>query len=339
MIKMMIDFYAKSMIFKVVVLMACLLSILITVNVEAETNGILQQNTGVQDLLKEPYKIPAMIKQQTLTKGQIPNPHWRKDACVTCHSDDVASGRSSFKEDAGQKCAYCHSKADDHAAIHPVSVRPDAVMLQRMPEAFRGKVSASMTCLTCHDLLTQCDRTKMGRRWRNSAFLRDGPYKKRTDFCYQCHDKKAYKKLNPHDQVNDAGKRQEHKCLICHTEVPQPSAQPEDVKLITGADWSGLCRNCHKWQPHPGGNMSFFNNNKAPDHLAVPSKKVLARMQEMSNRNDVSLRLEPVSERLTCVTCHNPHEQGVIRRQAAARGADANKRLRTQNICLNCHKK
>ena len=319
--------------------MAFMLSLLSTATIRAETTGAQVLNTRSQDLLKEPHKIPAMIEQQTLTKGQIPNPHWRKDICITCHSDDVASGRSSFQGDAGQKCAYCHSEVDEHTAIHPVSVRPGIAMVKRMPETFKGKANASMNCLTCHDLLIQCDRKKMGRRWRNSSFLRDGPYKKRTDFCYQCHDKKAYKKLNPHDQVDDGGKLQEHKCLICHVEVPQASAQPEDVKLITGADWSGLCRNCHKWQPHPGGNMSFFNNNKAPDHLAVPSKKVWARMQMMSVENDVSLRREPVSERLTCATCHNPHEQGVIKRPAAARGADANKRLRTKNICLNCHKK
>ena len=40
-----------------------------------------------------------------------------------------------------------------------------------------------------------------------------------------------------------------------------------------------------------------------------------------------------------CATCHNPHERGVIRVAAAAKGADEQKRLRGRKLCLLCHDK
>ena len=59
----------------------------------------------------------------------------------------------------------------------------------------------------------------------------------------------------------------------------------------------------------------------------------------MEKKNNIVLPLEPGSGKVFCGTCHNPHEKGVIKLKAAAKGADANKRLRMQKICKNCHDK
>jgi len=41
--------------------------------------------------------------------------------------------------------------------------------------------------------------------------------------------------------------------------------------------------------------------------------------------------------RVTCSTCHNPHQPGVMVRERAKKGAGSEKKLRDQNICVVCH--
>ena len=295
-----------------------------------------------QQLFSQVEAIPGMIEGRVLEKSQIPNPHWRKDACLACHVSKPDGDSSPLKARADHTCFYCH-RAEDHVFIHPVNLTPGKKMLAQMPKDFRDNLvmGKKTNCLTCHDVLIQCIKPSAMSRSRNKSFLRGGYYKVRTGVCYRCHNKSAYKKLNPHDQISDKGVLNKDKCLICHRNIPDQghgSRKPE-VSMQVNSDWSQMCLNCHRWQPHPGGNMSMFSGGKPPDHLVVPDEKIRNRLVEMLKKNRLEFPLEPGTGRIYCATCHNPHERGVIKKISLAKGADENKRLRSKRMCVNCHEK
>ena len=60
-------------------------------------------------------------------------------------------------------------------------------------------------------------------------------------------------------------------------------------------------------------------------------------MKQAEERLLVILPLVPRG-RITCSTCHNPHQQGVIQHEAAAKGAGATMKLRLPSICFACHR-
>jgi hypothetical protein len=73
----------------------------------------------------------------------------------------------------------------------------------------------------------------------------------------------------------------------------------------------------------------------------------LVRLQKYlagENRLPRYMRVDPQSHEISCMTCHNPHEAGVIPAGSPqARGAEGdlarNHRLRlpAEDICLACH--
>ena len=67
--------------------------------------------------------------------------------------------------------------------------------------------------------------------------------------------------------------------------------------------------------------------------LVVPSEKMSLYLKAGGR---YALPLVPRS-RITCSTCHNPHQEGVIFPGPAAAGADSLHRLRDENICMGCH--
>lgn len=132
------------------------------------------------------------------------------------------------------------------------------------------------------------------------------------------------------------------KCLICHTINQDMSTANilDDIEFNLKDNLSRLCWGCHPWKPHPGGSFNFFSGKGGkPNHLVKPSQDILEHMREKQKENDVVLPLEPGTGKVFCGTCHNPHERGVIKLKQAAKGADSKNRLRTQNICENCHDK
>jgi nitrate/TMAO reductase-like tetraheme cytochrome c subunit len=115
-------------------------------------------------------------------------------------------------------------------------------------------------------------------------------------------------------------------CLICHIKTPDL-----DVDLTATvrfrADVGFLCWRCH---PHMPG--EFFRLH----FLAVPSEKVLNNMNKAEERLCVILPFFPKG-RITCSTCHNPHQDGVIQRASAAKEADMKGKLRSTTLCFACH--
>jgi len=61
-------------------------------------------------------------------------------------------------------------------------------------------------------------------------------------------------------------------------------------------------------------------------------------LNEQQKQLQVTIPLVP-RDRITCSTCHNPHQKGVILYAPSAKGADAPTRLRLpqEQLCIVCH--
>ena len=80
---------------------------------------------------------------------------------------------------------------------------------------------------------------------------------------------------------------------------------------------------------------SFFDKH----YLKAPDRKRMVEFRIAEEKNNLILPLD-FKNRLTCSTCHNPHQPGVIIDEKAKVGAGSHKRLRAdsdQKICHNCH--
>ena len=107
--------------------------------------------------------------------------------------------------------------------------------------------------------------------------------------------------------------------------VPSVTAGAEGLRYTDTL--VALCVSCHDTGPHP-----------TQDHLVPMSGTKLANLREFEERRMVRLPLEE-DNRVTCVTCHNPHERGLLKGPAGV-GADEEMRLRLTTMneqCTPCH--
>ena len=299
-----------------------------------------------QQLLANPARIPPLLKQGKLTTDRIPNPHWKRNACTACHKNAKSASRKNLRgRDVDKICNTCHESLSAHDYIHVSDINVPKAMQQRMPPGFLKALepdSKKMTCTTCHDLPMTCRKSRIKEKGMNPMFFRGGPYESRTAICYHCHDEKKYRRVNAHDQINDKGELQKKKCLLCHTTDKDllQAKNIDEVGFNLKDDLARLCWGCHKWVPHPGGSFTFFSGKGGtPNHLVKPPEAILQRLRQSQKDNDIVFPLEPGTGKVFCGTCHNPHEQGVIKVKQAAKGADSKNRLRMQEICVNCHDK
>ena len=293
-------------------------------------------------------QIPGLIAKGKLTPQQIPNPHWKDDACLACHeagTSDASASNLRHKQ-VENSCANCHDAQFDHSYIHPINVEPDEAMKPHINPVFKQallKTDGKVSCSTCHDLTMQCLPQRHKEKGENPSFFRAGPFKTRTEQCYFCHDKTQYKRLNPHDQVDDKGKLKENTCRICHAGSIQDLREAtsiEQVSFHAKDELSSMCWGCHRWLPHPGGRFTFFSTKTGnPDHLVKPSEKILNKMNHSFAESNIDFPLDPNSGRIFCGTCHYTHEKGVIKNEVLDKAPDEKRRLRTQKICTHCHDK
>jgi hypothetical protein len=294
-------------------------------------------------ILSNITKIPDWIAEGKITASEIPNPHWNTERCHTCHTQepvlDTLYLRFDNKDDS---CDYCHDALPSHIRMHPVNQIPTARMMKTMSGRFAKRLdmaSNRILCTTCHNLSTQCISRRFYQQAYNSGFIRGAPYPTRTGLCYECHRMADYKQVNAHDQVLDNGALNSNRCLICHRSEPSGdyTADSSQADLVVDSDWSSICINCHTNPPHPASNFSFGSGREPANHLVKPDSKMLDRMKTMMVTHDLNLPLEPGTGKIFCGTCHNPHEQGVIRNSAGAKGTDVKQRLRTSSLCIYCH--
>lgn len=172
----------------------------------------------------------------------------------------------------------------------------------KTPDDFPLGPGRTLTCDTCHGIIGLKDAPIEKIDKKAPEFLRGGPYRKLIDHCYRCHEREEYKRPNIHKMLDEKGELKKERCKICHAETPDP----EEV-----TDWRGLkfrlatdklCLGCHLKTPH----LNALNHQKKPtDEM----KKV---MEASEKRYGIILPLDEEG-RVMCVTCHSPHEKGVIK--------------------------
>lgn len=151
--------------------------------------------------------------------------------------------------------------------------------------------------------------------------------------------------INPHEQIDDEGYVLWRSCLVCHNEVPDISKKSSvrDVKVrYADEDFDKLCKACHTVRKHPaseGINVTMADM-VAPEHLVLPSSAQIMNMRLTMKDVPMIMPLDPSNGKIVCVTCHNPHERGLLPGRADW-GGDSSVRLRSMglDICQYCHRK
>lgn len=261
-----------------------------------------------------PEREPVSTPERKPVSTAYDNPHFD---CVFCHGTKNPKPDSpQFEGDPSSLCLDCHDYKENH---HPVDFRPT-----RRAELPLPLYDGMVRCLTCHEIHGGHDHKGTPK------LLRGGPYRDRRGMCSKCHYL-GYSGINPHIMLEADGAVRKVNgqpvCLVCHTVKPDPEVDTTaTVKLK--ADVGFLCWRCHPPMPDP-----FFDR-----HFDVtPTPQTLQYMQEAEERLLVILPLVPRG-RITCSTCHNPHQKGVIQRESAAKGSDTMAKLRLPSICFACHR-
>ncbi len=273
-------------------------------------------------------KIPDNSMRVSEAVTDTTDVHYSGKYCTQCHEQTPRNGAKflKYEGDFKQLCR-CHYKTVERD-LHPIGIEPSAGIRARMPKNY-PLLNGKIACSTCHDIVEQCrDQKTYDRFDKRQKFLRGAPYTKQTDFCFKCHNKIKFKKYNPHEQLNASGDVIELTCLYCHLEIPdKKQAEFKDIKLIGNLDM--LCDRCH----NKAGEQSLHAS-----HLRKPSAKVFASIKQLENKFGIILPLNEEGK-ITCATCHNPHQKGVIpAEKAGAKGADDKNRHRIpENICMQCH--
>jgi hypothetical protein len=263
------------------------------------------------------------------------NIHFTGRFCGQCHERTPVKGGDAYLKydgDYQRLCGRCHQGLSP-GYCHPLEmVSPpngpptngaSLDSASRLPADFPLQ-NGKFTCNTCHDMYRQCVKRLFDR-----TTLRGAPYPRKTDFCYRCHEKKKYRALNAHRQIRSDGTLDERLCLYCHQKKPdEKTATYRQVTFI--GEMGALCRRCHSVEGNHPGNF---------DHMAkAPSAKMRTHMTAMEKNYAIILPLAR-NGKMTCITCHNPHERGVIAEdKPSAKGADSRYRERLPGIlCIQCH--
>jgi len=227
----------------------------------------------------------------------------------------VPAGPFSGPEaDGSSSCLGCHEYGENH---HPVDFVPAYASNFPFP-----LYNHQVRCLTCHT------EDHMG----SPFMLRGGPYTNRREVCFQCHYEEEYSYIYPHIMLDDKDKVIELNgkpvCLVCHSRMPDPRVdRTKDVAFR--ADVAFLCWRCH----------SLMSQAVLNQHVLLkPSLDMLRYLEQNEQTMKVTIPLVP-RDRITCSTCHNPHQKGVIIYEPSAKGADDPDRLRLQEpeLCIACH--
>ncbi len=264
------------------------------------------------------------------------NIHFNKYYCLECHLETKEHAPGALRFDNYSETCRCHNYTPE-TYTHPVGIKVSPQKRAKIPPDFPLQ-DDTITCATCHIMSLQC-RADSNMRKFNRAFLRVLPHPSRTAICYKCHDEEKYKMFNPHNQLDGDGNIVKEKCLYCHKQPPDvkqaTAIAPEEIGELVApiGKLDVLCYRCHynKLKLHP------IN----ADHLKKPSDRILGNIRRSERRLRITMPLNAQGD-ITCVTCHNPHERGVIPAdKTGAGGAGEAGRLRVprggDKICMACH--
>ncbi|UCF87874.1 MAG: hypothetical protein JSV70_05395 [bacterium] len=257
------------------------------------------------------------------------NPHWKNVMCVTCHRGEPEKGNSKLRMngDINGLCERCHNSEIAVEFLHPVGCEPsDKVNIPEDMPLLDGKI----TCQTCHKSSLQESGENVSVALRsNSAFLRYELFSP-GEFCFKCHIKDFFSRINVHDQLTEDGEIKTRMCSGCHFVRPEDDGDPT---LTTGwdVDPKEYCLMCHK-------RRIYTQNHPAGPHLVEPSRDTLYTLLDAEARIGAPLPL--YEDRITCSTCHDPHQRGVLKSHTGIEKASGKSGMRAQYreiLCTGCH--
>jgi predicted CXXCH cytochrome family protein len=278
----------------------------------------------------EPHGVtpfPSLLREQFVTlsaRSVRVYPHGKEAFCSACHKGEPSKDPQTLREngDMVALCNRCHASGQVKGEIHPVGVR-SSERTWKMDFVGWPLEKGMLTCRTCHA------HSEVGTVAKEqSSTLRGGPYAKRSDFCIKCHEEAGFKEINPHIQMTSEGDIIPRSCLACHSSIPDANGA-EKAGPAFRMDMLALCRQCHDVSIHPAG----------VEHLVIPSDSIHNRMDNYQEKYDVVYPLDK-DGRITCSTCHNPHQSGVVKGKFEL-GADESNRQRLPTwkgmLCAPCH--
>ncbi len=297
---------------------------------------------GAVLLAAEGRSEPAILQTAEATAGDEPvvNPHWSAQGCAVCH--EVVDGRAMpiGADDVDGVCLQCHDGKRATAERHPVGRAFDGDRVVK-PEGWPAPNNV-IGCVTCHDVRSACEDQDPKPTF-NSVFLRERGSGPALEFCAKCHQRsEAHGLHNPHVMLTDEHKPIQRSCLFCHkTSIASGAQQTRTGKSRLQSDELTLCLGCHR------RHLDYFE----PGHVGAAVSEEVANMISGSAGVDGKRGIVmPLSagNRITCSTCHNPHQLGVfpegsqlefggISFGTTRRGVAL--RQSTKELCIACHQK
>jgi hypothetical protein len=237
--------------------------------------------------------------------------------CDLCHKESGAIADSDI-------CLWCHLYQENH---HPNDFTPPESELLRVKDSGFPLFDGKVRCLSCHDPHGGDDLTETPK------LLRDGPYPDPRDHCSKCHYLDEYVQINVHRMIEGREFRVVQGkviCNFCHKDVPN-SYMDKTNDVTFRADTAFVCWRCHWTMPGPLLTQHLFKK---------PSPELLSRMKAYERENEKILPLVPRGK-ISCSTCHNPHQLEVMKNEPARAGAGSSKllRIRKEDLCFACHQK
>ena len=253
-------------------------------------------------------------------KGHASNPHWKKNECAACHDRSGGKPAAIALADIDALCLKCHDGKQAIREFHPVGRRFQPAENLVKPEGW-PLVNDQLSCATCHAIRTACDIE--ANRLANPKMLREHGDEgaEHAPFCQRCHQEQAYRKLNPHLMLTGQGEIVDDACLFCHTKRLDRNLKERTGKPLLRSSQTELCHDCHLQHKDPM-NQGHMGLPLKPDRMvtmrakeilglsANPSRQYLAQLK--AARDPLTLLVPDKDNRITCSTCHNPHQSGVF---------------------------
>jgi len=293
---------------------------------------------GNHPLYKTPDRHPAALLEEGAKFG--------RDGDVICQSCHRIHGAGDEKlliveNDRSQLCGTCHADrytADRtgaaRAGTHPVNVVPEKVEVpERLLHAgakLGGEEKNQLICQSCH----RPHGAEPGK-----GILVSGNGESRL--CRSCHTEEGRVLESRHDlRDEEPGVEEAGACSACH--LPHNGKGPKMWARVPGESDDPLAATC----------LSCHQDGGAAEkrQTGVHSHPVGRALERVDNRIDLpGFTKEGVPDpdgRLSCATCHNPHQWDPERPEARGAegkpGSGENRFLRVRNgsegrLCRGCH--
>jgi predicted CXXCH cytochrome family protein len=275
-------------------------------------------------------------------KSGSSGPHFNKEKCLDCHltkPNDASNAQILFEGDVVKLCESCHDGKKAAREWHKVGMEVSETSLPLKEK--------KVICITCHDIKSEhftpdLQDTNPNFLYENDSkpmmtytwTLKESPIyvQNRYNLCYKCHDEKQYRQFSPHKrQINrNEGTVNKAMCLLCHSRVPRRKTDKVDNFHLRFENTS-FCTGCH-----PGKTETDHPLEKNHYNLKV-TLKTGTNIRRVEKRE--KLFIPVVNERISCFSCHNTHEKGVLRNSFTRKGESAKGRLRFGELdpCSICH--